>query len=150
LISTVLTLGIPEEIVGLPQRVMATPFGMALRPMFDQMQRQMSSVQGSHGIGAHSDASATLPVNATNASSVTQPATTNPQPTHSGILSTNSGYLVLRFYIFNSLLYLCFEYNYLIYHVGALILIRSCLFKRFTRKRHTYLQLEMRNRFLQN
>jgi hypothetical protein len=42
--------GIPEDIVSLPQRAMATPFGQALKPMFDQMQSQMSSVHGSHEI----------------------------------------------------------------------------------------------------
>lgn len=71
--------GIPEEIVGLPQRVMATPFGMALRPMFDQMQRQMSSVQGSHGIGANAS-----PLSASSSSSfpstapVSNPTLTQP------------------------------------------------------------------------
>jgi hypothetical protein len=39
-------IGIPEDIVQLPQRVMSTPFGQALKPMFDQMQQSMTSIQG--------------------------------------------------------------------------------------------------------
>jgi hypothetical protein len=42
--------GIPEDIVALPQRLMATPLGQAFKPMFDQMQSQMSSIHGSHEI----------------------------------------------------------------------------------------------------
>lgn len=36
--------------MNLPQRVMATPIGQMLKPMFDQMQTQMSSIHGSHEI----------------------------------------------------------------------------------------------------
>jgi len=38
--------GIPEDIVGLPDEVMSTPFGQAMRPFLEQMERQQKSAYG--------------------------------------------------------------------------------------------------------
>ena len=41
--SFLLQRGIPEEIVGLPERVFATPMGMMIRPMIESMQRSIQA-----------------------------------------------------------------------------------------------------------
>jgi len=76
--------GIPEDIVSLPQRLLATPFGQTFKPMFDQMESQMSTVHGSHNItqsGPHasqvSTPSSLLPHNNVNPIVSNQPSLNN-------------------------------------------------------------------------
>jgi hypothetical protein len=66
---------------------MATPFGQALKPMFDQMQQQMATMHGAHEINADTSEIST-PSASLSASSA---STTNSSPQQG---SASTGYWI--------------------------------------------------------
>eukprot|EP01128_Nolandella_sp_AFSM9_P009181 TRINITY_DN5800_c0_g1_i1.p1 TRINITY_DN5800_c0_g1~~TRINITY_DN5800_c0_g1_i1.p1 ORF type:complete len:447 (-),score=69.42 TRINITY_DN5800_c0_g1_i1:4-1344(-) len=80
---------IPSWITGLPERVLRTPIGQMVRPMLDQMQRQMLEFHQTQGLTQGSIASSSLPQPpAQSLSSTTTPVTPKAVHRHLNLVIT--------------------------------------------------------------
>jgi len=70
--------GIPQHIVGLPERVFSTPLGQMLRPMIENMQNSINTPGGGMTLDPFANSGATIPPSVPAASAAPAPAPSPP------------------------------------------------------------------------